>query len=26
VLDSKAKDLMEQNFDGLVGWTLNGGA
>jgi hypothetical protein len=25
-LDSKAKDLMHQNFDGLVGWTLNGGA
>jgi type IV pilus assembly protein PilM len=26
VLDSKAKDLMTQNLDGLVGWTLNGGA
>ena len=26
VLDSKAKDLMKQNLDGLVGWTLNGGA
>jgi type IV pilus assembly protein PilM len=25
-MDSKAKDLMHQNFDGLVGWTLNGGA
>jgi type IV pilus assembly protein PilM len=26
VLDSKAKELMTQNLDGLVGWTLNGGA
>lgn len=26
VLDSKAKDLMKQNFDALVGWTLNGSA
>ena len=26
LLGEKAKDLMHQNFDGLVGWTLNGGA